>query len=90
MWDILIPIITLIVGFIIGVVFTSFLVKKKMGNMFNDPKTISQLASSMGMNLNQKQLNQVSRKMQGTNLSGKKQNNNNKNINKSNNKKKKK
>lgn len=65
MLHIIIPIVTFIVGLIAGAIATSFYVKKKMNSMMSmDPNQIATLAKSMGMNLNQKQLNQASRMMQ--------------------------
>lgn len=73
MWDIIIPIITLIIGAVGGFFFASFYLRKEFTKMQSDPKQIQALAKSMGMNLNQKQLNMVTRQMQqGTKKKGKK------------------
>ena len=69
MWDIIIPIITFIGGLGIGGYGVSTVFKKQMTQMNQDPKQIQAIAKSMGMNLNQKQMNQITRQMQnaGTN-----------------------
>lgn len=63
MWSVIIPILTLILGFILGAVVASLVLKKQFTNLQSDPKQIQALAKSMGMNLNQKQLNNISRQM---------------------------
>lgn len=65
-WDILIPVITFILGIVVGGVSVSFAIKKQTNMMNSDPKQIQALARSMGKNLNQKQLNQISRQMQNS------------------------
>ena len=65
MWDIIIPILTFILGLIVGAVFAARALKKQMSTMQNDPKQIEAIAKSMGVKLNQKQLNKVTRQMQG-------------------------
>lgn len=64
MWSIIIPILTLVLGFVGGFVLASFYLKKQFTNMQTDPKQIQAIAKSMGMNLNQKQLNNLTRQMQ--------------------------
>lgn len=59
MLDILIPIVTFVVGIIIGGIGATFFIKNKMKNLLNDPKQIQSIAKSMGYNLNQKQMNLV-------------------------------
>lgn len=63
MWDVIIPIITLLVGlaggFYIGVIY----LKRQISKMQMDEKQLAQMAKSMGMNLNQKQLKQMSQRM---------------------------
>lgn len=58
-WDITIPIITFLVGLIGGFYGATWYFKREMNNMQMDEKQLQQLARSMGVNLNQKQLNQM-------------------------------
>jgi len=67
--DIAIPIITFIVGAVGGFAGGVFYLKKQMTNMSMDNKQMQQMAKQMGVNLNQKQLNQMNRMMQNTNKS---------------------
>lgn len=63
MWNIIIPIITLIIGLAGGFFISTFYIKHQMKNMKMDNKQIMDMARSMGVNLSQKQLNMVSKKM---------------------------
>lgn len=65
MWDIIIPIVTFIVGAAGGGYGASKLMQKEMMKMQNDPAQIQAIAKSMGVNMSQKQLNMVTRQMQG-------------------------
>ena len=66
MWDILIPILTFLVGALVGCFVAYKLILKKVNNMqaSADPKQIQALAEAMGMKLNQKQLNMATKQMQ--------------------------
>ena len=66
MWNIIIPIITFIVGIAIGGFAVSIVFKKQMTDMQADPKQIQAIARGMGMNLSQKQMNQITRQMQNS------------------------
>ncbi len=68
MWDIIIPIITLIAGLIAGFFGGAYYLKKQMTNMQFDEKQMAQIARSMGMNVNQKQLRQMSQRMKNMKL----------------------
>lgn len=72
MWEIIIPILTFVVGILLGGFGVSFAFKKQMTQMNNDPKQIQNIARSMGMNLNQKQMNQITRQMQNSTTKKKK------------------
>jgi len=61
----LIAIGTFILGLILGAVGGVYYLRKKMMNMKMSDTDIAAMARSMGMNLNQKQLSQVSKRMQG-------------------------
>jgi hypothetical protein len=65
MWHTILPILTFVVGFIAGAIVVGFYVKKKFSSLMTSPDMISTLAKSMGYNLNQKQLNKVTKSMQG-------------------------
>lgn len=65
--DIVIPIITFIVGGILGFVVGAIYLRKQMMNMTMDNKKMQDMAKKMGMNLNQKQMNQVNKMMKNMN-----------------------
>ena len=65
--DIIIPVITFIVGAVAGFAVGVYYLKKQFSNMAMDQNQIKQMAKQMGMNLNQKQLNQMSRTMNNMN-----------------------
>ncbi|USG68496.1 YneF family protein [Brevibacillus ruminantium] len=58
-----IPIVTLLVGLAGGFFGGTYYLRKQVENMQMDDKQIQAMARSMGMNLNQKQLKQMSRNM---------------------------
>ncbi|QDX92626.1 YneF family protein [Brevibacterium sp. JNUCC-42] len=58
-----IPIVTLLAGLAGGFYGGVHYLKKQVANMQMDEKQIQTMARSMGMNLNQKQLKQMSRNM---------------------------
>lgn len=62
-WNWVIPIVTLIIGLVGGFYAATFYMKKQIANMQMDDKQIQAMARSMGVNLNQKQLKQMSRNM---------------------------
>lgn len=70
LWDILFPVIAFIIGIIVGTVITGFYIKRKLGPAMNgqmDEKQIANIARSMGVNLNQKQMNMINKKMSSMN-----------------------
>lgn len=64
MLDIIIPIITFLVGGLAGGVIVAVVFKNKMKDVLFDENQISNMARSMGVNLNQKQLNKMKKTMQ--------------------------
>jgi uncharacterized protein len=58
---------TFILGVILGGIGGVFYLRKKMTNMQMSETDIAQMARSMGMNLNQKQLSQVQKRMSNMN-----------------------
>ncbi|WP_134685673.1 YneF family protein [Brevibacillus migulae] len=68
MWNWIIPILTLLAGLVGGFFIGAYYLRRQLSNMQMDDKQIQAMARSMGMNLNQKQLKQVSRNMKNTKL----------------------
>lgn len=58
-----IPIVTLIIGLAVGFFGGTYYLRKQVENMQMDDKQLQAMARSMGVNLNQKQLKQMSRNM---------------------------
>lgn len=62
-WNIVIPIVTLIVGgvggFFVGVIY----LRKQMEKMQNDPEMLQKMAKQMGYNMNKQQMNKVQQMM---------------------------
>ncbi|ARU62429.1 hypothetical protein CBW65_16795 [Tumebacillus avium] len=67
MFTTLIAIGTFVLGLVLGAIGGVYYLKNKMTNMQMSDKEIQTMARSMGMNLNQKQLMQVSKRMQSAN-----------------------
>jgi uncharacterized protein YneF (UPF0154 family) len=59
MWSWIIPIVTLIVGFVGGFFIGVFYLRKQMEAMQANPEMLQQMAKKMGYNLNKKQMQQV-------------------------------
>ncbi|MCX7568480.1 YneF family protein [Tumebacillus sp. DT12] len=66
----LVAIGTFILGLVLGALGGVYYLKQKMSNMKMSDQDIQQMARNMGMNLNQKQLMQVSKRMQNMNSKG--------------------
>lgn len=66
----LVAIGTFILGLVLGALGGVYYLKQKMTNMKMSDQDIQQMARNMGMNLNQKQLMQVSKRMQNMNGKG--------------------
>lgn len=62
-WDYVIPIVTLIVGAVIGFFAGVFYLKKQMEKMQNDPEMLQKMAKQMGYNMNKQQMNKVQQMM---------------------------
>lgn len=58
-YNIVIPIVTLLVGIVIGFYLGVQALKKQMTSMSVDDDQLRAMAKKMGYNLNQKQLNQI-------------------------------
>ncbi|MEX2414615.1 MAG: YneF family protein [Paenibacillaceae bacterium] len=64
MWlDIVIPVVTLIVGLVGGFFIGIYYFRKQMENMQNNPEMLQQMAKQMGYNLNSKQLGKAQQMM---------------------------
>ncbi|GBF77147.1 hypothetical protein PA598K_05677 [Paenibacillus sp. 598K] len=55
-WDIVIPIITLIVGLAGGFFIGVFYLRKQLEKMQSDPEMLQKMAKQMGYNMNKQQL----------------------------------
>lgn len=61
--DIIIPMITLIVGLVGGFFIGLYYFRKQMEKMQNDPKMIQEMAKKMGYNVNKQQMNKMQQMM---------------------------
>jgi uncharacterized protein YneF (UPF0154 family) len=58
-YDVVIPLVTLIIGLIGGFFIGVFYLRKQMEAMQNNPQLLKEMAKKMGYQVNQKQLNQM-------------------------------
>ncbi|MFM1655274.1 YneF family protein [Brevibacillus sp. B_LB10_24] len=70
-WNWIIPIVTLIIGLVGGFFGGTYYLKQQISKMQMDEKQIQAMARSMGVNLNQKQLKQMSRNMKNAKMPSK-------------------
>ncbi|QAY67091.1 YneF family protein [Paenibacillus protaetiae] len=68
MWSYIIPIITLIVGVIVGFAAGVFYLRKQIERMQNNPEMIQKMAKQMGYNLNKQQMNRAQQMMKNQKL----------------------
>lgn len=68
MWSYIIPIITLIVGAILGFIAGVFYLRKQLEKMQRDPEMIQKMAKQMGYNLNKQQMNRAQQMMKNQKL----------------------
>lgn len=68
MWSWIIPILTLIVGIIVGFIVGVFYLRSQMTKMQNNPEMLQKMAKQMGYNMNSQQVKQAQQMMknQGT------------------------
>jgi uncharacterized protein YneF (UPF0154 family) len=66
--NIVIPIVTLIVGAIGGFFVGVFYLKKQIEKMQNDPQMIQKMAKQMGYNMDKKKMQQVQQMMKNQKL----------------------
>ncbi|MCY9593196.1 hypothetical protein PC41400_27645 [Paenibacillus chitinolyticus] len=76
MWQIIIPILTLIGGLVGGFFIGVFYLRKQLESMQNNPEMIQKMAKQMGYNMNKQQMNKVQTMMKNQNLTNKKPNKN--------------
>ncbi|RKP48799.1 YneF family protein [Cohnella endophytica] len=56
MWSYIIPILTLIVGLILGFIVGVYYLRSQMTKMQNNPEMLQKMAKQMGYNMNSQQL----------------------------------
>ncbi len=67
-YNIVIPIVTLIVGLAGGFFIGVFYLRKQLEKMQNDPEMIQKMAKQMGYNLNKQQMNRAQNMMKNQKL----------------------
>ncbi len=68
-WNIVIPIITLIVGLVGGFFIGAYYLRKQLEKMQNDPETLQKMVKQMGYNLNGKQMQKAQQMMKNQQFS---------------------
>jgi len=63
-WNIIIPILTLLVGVVLGFVFGVFYLRNQMTRIQNDPEMLQKMAKQMGYNMNKQQLQRAQQMLQ--------------------------
>lgn len=69
--EIVIPIITLIVGLVGGFFIGVFYLRKQLEKMQNDPQMLQKMAKQMGYNMNSKQMQRAQQMMKNQPMPGK-------------------
>lgn len=64
MWNVIIPIITLIVGLIVGFLVGVFYLRSQLTRMQNNPEMLQKMAKQMGYNMNKQQLSKAQQMLQ--------------------------
>ena len=67
-WNVLIPVLTLIVGLILGFIGGVFYLRSQLTRMQSDPEMLQKMAKQMGYNMNKQQLNKAQQMMQQQNF----------------------
>lgn len=62
-WNYVIPIVTLIVGVVIGFFAGVYYLRRQMEKMQSDPEMLQRMAKQMGYNLNNKQMQKMQQMM---------------------------
>jgi hypothetical protein len=63
MWNLIIPIVTLLAGLAAGFFIGVYYLRKQMEKMQKDPQMLQKMAKQMGYNLNKQQMNKVQQMM---------------------------
>lgn len=63
LWNYVIPIVTLIVGVVIGFFAGVYYLRRQMEKMQSDPEMLQRMAKQMGYNLNNKQMQKMQQMM---------------------------
>ncbi|MFD0696855.1 YneF family protein [Paenibacillus sp. GCM10027628] len=63
MWNIIIPILTLIVGLVGGFFIGVFYLRRQLESMQNNPEMLQKMAKQMGYNMNKQQMAKVQNMM---------------------------
>ncbi|CAI6065082.1 YneF family protein [Cohnella sp. JJ-181] len=66
-WDILIPVLTLIVGLVLGFLGGVFYLRNQMTKMQSNPDMLAKMAKQMGYNMNKQQLQKAQQMMKNQN-----------------------
>lgn len=69
-WNIIIPIITLLVGAVGGFFVGVFYLRKQLEKMQSDPEMLQKMAKQMGYNMNKQQLQKAQQMMKGQHSKG--------------------
>jgi uncharacterized protein YneF (UPF0154 family) len=67
MWNYIIPILTLIVGLVIGFIVGVYYLRNQMTKMQNNPEMLQKMAKQMGYNMNSQQLAKAQQMMKNQN-----------------------
>jgi hypothetical protein len=68
MWNIIIPIVTLIAGVVIGFIIGVFYLRNQLTKMQNNPEMLAQMAKQMGYKMNKQQLNKAQQMLKQQNF----------------------
>ncbi|MCC3374847.1 YneF family protein [Cohnella sp. REN36] len=71
-WNILIPVLTLIVGIVLGFIIGVFYLRNQMTKMQSDPDALAKMAKQMGYNMNKQQLQKAQQMMKNQNFKNRK------------------
>jgi uncharacterized protein YneF (UPF0154 family) len=66
-WNIIIPIVTLIVGAVVGFMLGVFYLRRQLTKMQSDPEALQKMAKQMGYNMNKQQLQRAQQMMKNQN-----------------------
>jgi hypothetical protein len=70
MWNVIIPIVTLIIGAVIGFIIGVFYLRSQLTKMQNNPEMLAKMAKQMGYNMNKQQIQKAQQMMRNQNRKG--------------------